>query len=90
MRRRMFDESGLDPGWLTYGDRVQMNAFGLERHPTYGGRQGVIVGMGTRNSLRVKFDDRVTVQAIHRDYLERALVKSIAGKSGAGSGEHER
>jgi hypothetical protein len=78
--RRMACEQDLDPDWLNYGDRVRMNAFGLERHPTYGSREGVIVGMGTRNSLRVKFDDRITVQAIHRDCLER-----VSGKSGAAS-----
>ena len=61
----------LDPDRLTYGDRVQMSPLGLERHPSYGAREGVIVGMGSPNSMRVKFDDRVTVQAIHRDYLVR-------------------
>lgn len=61
----------LDPDRLTYGDRVRMSPLGLERHPSYGAREGVIVGMGSPNSMRVKFDDRVTVQAIHRDYLER-------------------
>jgi ribosomal 50S subunit-recycling heat shock protein len=48
-----------------------MSPLGLERHPSYGAREGVIVGMGSPNSMRVKFDDRVTVQAIHRDYLVR-------------------
>ena len=71
-RRKIIDDRELDPDWLTYGDRVRMNALGLERHPKYGGREGVIVGMGTPNSVRIKFDDRVTVQAIYRDYLERA------------------
>lgn len=61
----------LEPDRLTYGDRVRMSPLGLERHPSYGAREGVIVGMGSPNSLRVKFDDRVTVQAIHRDYLVR-------------------
>jgi hypothetical protein len=61
----------LDPDRLTYGDRVRMSPLGLERHPSYGAREGIIVGMGSPNSMRVKFDDRVTVQAIHRDYLER-------------------
>jgi hypothetical protein len=61
----------LDPDRLTYGDRVRMSPLGLERHPSYGAREGVIVGMGSPNSMRVKFDDRVTVQAIHRDYLVR-------------------
>jgi hypothetical protein len=61
----------LEPDRLTYGDRVRMSPLGLERHPSYGAREGVIVGMGSPNSMRVKFDDRVTVQAIHRDYLVR-------------------
>lgn len=81
--RRVAYERDLDPAWLNYGDRVRMNAFGLERHPTYGSREGVIVGMGTPSSVRVKFDDRVTVQAIHRDYLER-----VSGQSGAASTGH--
>jgi hypothetical protein len=84
MRRMMFDAHDLDPDWLTYGDRVRMSPLGLERHPSYGNREGVIVGMGTPNSVRVKFDDRVTVQAIHRDYLERTPVKSIAGRNSSG------
>ncbi|WP_398464149.1 hypothetical protein [Tardiphaga sp.] len=73
MPRSMIDEFDreLDPDRLTYGDRVRMSPLGLERHPSYGAREGVIVGMGSPNSMRVKFDDRVTVQAIHRDYLER-------------------
>jgi hypothetical protein len=73
MPRSMMDEFDreLDPDRLTYGDRVRMSPRGLERHPTYGAREGVIVGMGSPNSMRVKFDDRVTVQAIHRDYLVR-------------------
>ncbi len=61
----------LEPDRLSYGDRVRMSPLGLERHPSYGAREGVIVGMGSPNSMRVKFDDRVTVQAIHRDYLVR-------------------
>jgi len=73
MPRSMIDQFDreLDPDRLTYGDRVRMSPLGLERHPSYGAREGVIVGMGSPNSMRVKFDDRVTVQAIHRDYLER-------------------
>ncbi len=73
MPRSMIDEFDreLDPDRLTYGDRVRMSPLGLERHPSYGAREGIIVGMGSPNSMRVKFDDRVTVQAIHRDYLER-------------------
>lgn len=73
MPRTMMDDFDreLDPDRLTYGDRVRMSPLGLERHPSYGAREGAIVGMGSPNSMRVKFDDRVTVQAIHRDYLVR-------------------
>jgi hypothetical protein len=73
MPRTMTDDfdRDLDPDRLTYGDRVRMSPLGLARHPSYGSREGVIVGMGSPNSMRVKFDERVTVQAIHRDYLER-------------------
>ncbi|QUS42404.1 hypothetical protein RPMA_13700 [Tardiphaga alba] len=74
----IFEAPDLDPDWLTYGDRVRMSPLGLARHPTYGAREGVIVGMGTPSSVRVKFDERVTVQAIHRDYLERAPVAQRA------------
>jgi hypothetical protein len=73
MPRSMIHEfdRDLDPDRLIYGDRVRMSPLVLERHPSYGAREGEIVGMGSLNSMRVKFDDRVTVQAIHRDYLER-------------------
>ena len=71
-RTMMYEfDRDLDPDRLTYGDRVRMSPLGLERHPSYGAREGVIVGMGSPNSMRVKFDDRVTIQAIHRDYLVR-------------------
>jgi hypothetical protein len=76
MPRTIYEfDRDLDPDRLTYGDRVRMSPLGLERHPSYGRREGVIVGMGSPNSMRVKFDDRVTVQAIHRDYLERVPVE---------------
>lgn len=51
-----------------------MSPFGLERHPKYGDRQGTIVGRGSPNSWRIKFDERSTVQSIHTDYLELATV----------------
>jgi hypothetical protein len=57
---------------LFHGARVRMSPLGRERHPKYGDREGVIVGSGTPSSWRVKFDNRKTVQAIHRDYLELA------------------
>lgn len=57
---------------LFHGARVRMSRLGRERHPKYGDRQGVIVGSGSPSSWRVKFDDRKTIQAIHRDYLEPA------------------
>lgn len=69
VRRR--DQSELSE-CITLGDRVRMSEFGRERHPSYGMREGVVVGMGSINSLRVKFDDRNTIQAIHRNYLEIA------------------
>jgi hypothetical protein len=58
---------------LCYGARVRMSRLGRERHPKYGDREGLIVGRGTPSSWRVKFDDRKTIQAIHRDYLELAV-----------------
>lgn len=66
---------------LAIGDRVWMSAFGRERHPKYGDRQGVIVGQGSPSSWRVKFDDRKCVQAIHRDYLEPAPVTNALRRS---------
>ena len=51
------------------GDRVRMSALGLKRHPKYGDREGVIVGMGSPSSFRVKFDGRKSVQTIHHSYL---------------------
>lgn len=65
------------------GDRVRMNALGLERHPSYGKREGVIVGRRSRKSLRVKFDDRTTIQAIYHLYLEHVRVGQPAGPVGA-------
>ena len=50
---------------LARGARVRMSPLGRERHPRYGDRQGVIVGQGSPRSWRVKFDERVSVQAIH-------------------------
>jgi hypothetical protein len=47
-----------------------MNSLGRERHPKYGEREGVIVDHGSPSSWRVKFDGRVTIQAIFQDYLE--------------------
>jgi hypothetical protein len=57
---------------LAPGVRVRMSAFGLARHPKYGGRQGLIVGRGSASSWRVKFDERKSIQTIHQDYLETA------------------
>jgi hypothetical protein len=64
---------------LFHGARVRMSPLGRERHPKYGDREGVIVGSGSPSSWRVKFDDRKTIQAIHRDYLE--LAAESAGAS---------
>jgi len=65
------DENEASPR-LFRGARVRMSRLGRERHPRYGDREGLIVGSGSPSSWRVKFDDRKTVQAIHRDYLEPA------------------
>ena len=54
---------------LALGDRVRMSALGLERHPKYGKREGVIVGKSSPSSFRVKFDERETVQTNHHTYL---------------------
>lgn len=63
---------------LFHGARVRMSRLGRERHPKYGDRQGVIVGSGSPSSWRIKFDDRKTIQAIHRDYLELAAHPAVA------------
>lgn len=53
------------------GDRVRMSPYGLARHPKYGDREGLVVARGAfPSSLRVKFDERKSIQALHRDYLE--------------------
>lgn len=52
------------------GVRVRMNRLGLERHPRYRDREGLIVSRGAPSSWRVKFDVRKTIQLIHQDYLE--------------------
>lgn len=67
------NKTALSTPSLFYGARVRMSRLGRERHPKYGGREGLIVGRGTPSSWRVKFDDRKTIQAIHRDYLELAV-----------------
>ncbi|HWX32010.1 MAG TPA: hypothetical protein VNZ53_31830 [Steroidobacteraceae bacterium] len=56
---------------LARGDRVQMSALGRARHPSYGDVQGLVVGQGSPNSWRIKFDERKHVQTIHSDYLEK-------------------
>jgi hypothetical protein len=56
---------------LVRGDRVQMSALGLARHPSYGDIQGLVVGQGSPSSWRIKFDERKHVQTIHGDYLEK-------------------
>lgn len=63
---------------LFRGARVRMSRLGRERHPKYGDRQGVIVGRGSPSSWRVKFDERTTVQAIHKDYLEPVAQRATA------------
>ena len=66
------------PPSLFPGARVRMSRLGRERHPRYGDREGIIVGRGSPSSWRVKFDERTTVQAIHRDYLEPAAASRQA------------
>ena len=66
------------PPMLFRGARVRMSRLGRERHPRYGDREGVIVGRGSPSSWRVKFDERATVQAIHRDYLELAPPSAVS------------
>ena len=68
---------------LFHGARVRMSPLGRERHPKYGDREGVIVGSGSPSSWRVKFDERKTIQAIHRDYLELAAQPAGAALQGA-------
>lgn len=69
---------------LARGARVRMSALGCERHPRYGDRQGVVVGQGSPSSWRVKFDERVTVQAIHEDYLERVPARKRSATAAQG------
>jgi hypothetical protein len=70
--RGAIDERKCGPDWIATGDRVRMSALGLQRHPKFSGREGLVVGIGSPNSLRVKFDGLVTAQAIYRDYLVKA------------------
>jgi hypothetical protein len=76
------DEKTPPPG-LFRGARVRMSRLGRERHPRYGDREGIIVGRGSPSSWRVKFDERTTVQAIHRDYLEPAAQPAAASPQAA-------
>jgi hypothetical protein len=73
-------ERNTSPPGLFHGARVRMNQLGRERHPKYGDREGLIVGRGSPSSWRVKFDERKTVQAIHRDYLELAVQPAAASR----------
>ena len=73
-------EEGTQPSVLFHGARVRMSELGRERHPKYGDREGLIVGRGSPSSWRIKFDDRKTVQAIHRDYLELAAQPSAVSR----------
>jgi hypothetical protein len=81
MRR---DEPALDApvaASLERGDRVVMSELGRQRHPRYGFRQGTIVGYGSPNSRRVKFDDSKTVQSIHVGYLKLLRPKRAAASA---------
>lgn len=76
--RGAIDGREFDPDWIVPGDRVRMSGLGLQRHPKFSGREGVVVGMSSPNSLRVKFDGLLTAQAIHREYLVKAPVRSTS------------
>jgi hypothetical protein len=76
----MKNEDEKTPPSLFRGARVRMSRLGRERHPRYGKREGIIVGRGSPSSWRVKFDERTTVQAIHRDYLELAAQPAAASR----------
>jgi hypothetical protein len=71
IRRDQPTHDATDTPLLERGDRVVMSELGRQRHPRYGFRQGTIVGYGSPNSRRVKFDDSKTVQSIHIGYLEQ-------------------
>jgi len=79
-------ERTSQPAGLFHGARVRMSQLGRERHPKYGDREGLIVGQGSPSSWRVKFDERVTVQAIHRDYLELAAQPAAGSRQVADRG----
>jgi hypothetical protein len=74
----MKNDDEKTPPSLFRGARVRMSRLGRDRHPRYGDREGIIVGRGSPSSWRVKFDERTTVQAIHRDYLELAAQPAAA------------
>jgi hypothetical protein len=64
------------------GDRVRMSAQGLARHPKYGEREGIVVARGALpSSLRVKFDERKSIQALHRTYLEKVDPPALTAPS---------
>lgn len=76
--RGAIDGREFDPDWIGPGDRVRMSGLGLQRHPKFSGREGLVVGMGSPNSLRVKFDGLVTAQAIYRDCLVKAPARTTS------------
>lgn len=68
------DGDGIPDEEIGPGDRVRMSAQGLARHPKYGDREGLVVARGALpSSLRVKFDERKSIQALHRNYLEKIV-----------------
>jgi hypothetical protein len=66
---------------LALGDRVRMSALGRGRHPRYGDFHGLIVGRGSPNSWRVKFDERKCVFGAGLDRHRRARVGSVPALS---------
>ncbi len=74
--RDKIDGREPEPDRIVPADCFGMGLLSLQRHPKFAGREGVVVGMGSPNSLRVKFDKLVMVQGIHRDYLVKAPVRN--------------
>jgi hypothetical protein len=53
------------------GVRFKMSALGLERSPSFAGKEGVIIGRGRyHRSVRVQFDSNKSSTTLHRDYIE--------------------
>ncbi|WP_425991686.1 hypothetical protein [Afipia sp. DC4300-2b1] len=75
---------------LAAGDRVRMSSRGRARHPKYGDREGFIVSKGSPSSWRVKFDERKSIQSIHRDYLEKVDSADHSWQADCGFGDLDK